>query len=399
MLNVVSVDYAAEFLKNNCKAVTDVEEVLLSDSIGRTIAIDIIGEEDIPSFSRSTMDGYAVKASDTFGASDSIPAMLEAAGEILMGDEAILPLEDCQCIRISTGGMLPENADSVVPVEVAQEENDGTVLIFKSVSPFENVTRKGDDVRCGTAVIKKGTVIKPTHIGVLAALGICKVSVSKKLTVGIISTGDELVEIEKKPLPGQIRDVNSFILDAMIKNFGCTPKLYGIVTDDYNALYSAVKTASEECDMVLVSGGSSAGARDMTAKIISELGEVFIHGLAMKPGKPTIIGQIRGKNVFGLPGHPAACFFVTEVLVKKHIKALLSSSVNESYSEFRISENIFSNNGREEYICVKIQDGVAIPLHAKSGIISLLSVADGYIKIDRDCEGLKKDEIVKVYHI
>lgn len=398
MLEVVPVNEAAEkikaaFAQNNKKS----ETVPLSEAVGRTAAQNIVSRENVPLFSRSVMDGYALKAKDTFGAGDSIPCMLNIAGEILMGQEASISIGNGQCVKISTGGMLPEGADAVIPVELTEEDIGDICLVYKAVSPFENVTAKGDDVAEDQVVIKKGTVLTSAHIGVLAAMGQEKVCVAKKPLIGIISTGDELTDITEKSAPGKIRDVNTYLLSALTEKYGGIAKKYGIIRDEYEALLSALKTASEECDSVLISGGSSAGTRDMTARAISELGEVFIHGLAMKPGKPTIIGKIGGKAVFGLPGHPAACYFVTEILVKQLLHLLLGAESKENYAICKISENISSNHGREEMLCVRTENGIAFPLRGKSGIISLLSQADGYIKIDRDCEGLQKNETVKVY--
>lgn len=397
MLNVVSVSDAVKLIKEKFNTLSEKEFTFITDACGRVTTEDIVSKEDVPSFSRSTMDGFAVKASDTFGAGDSIPAMLDIKGEVFMGEEAAVIIEDGECIRISTGGMLPEGADAVIPVEVTEEETGDICLAYKSVSPFENVTRKGDDVRKNQIIIKSGTVLTPSHTGVLAAMGYNKICVRKKPLIGIVSTGDELVEITEKADTGKIRDVNTYLLSSLMTKYGCEVKRYGIIRDEYKALLSAINKASTECDCVLVSGGSSAGARDMTAKIISELGEVFIHGLAMKPGKPTIIGKIGEKAVFGLPGHPAACYFVTEIIVKHLIKILIGTEIRENINSYKISENISSNNGREEYICIRTDSETAYPVLGKSGIISLLSQADGYIRIERDCEGLKKGEEVKVY--
>lgn len=397
MLNVVSVENALKIISDNFSESGICEAVELYNAYGRVVSSDIISRSDVPSFSRSTMDGYALKAEDTFGAGDSVPSVLEIKGEILMGQKAEKEIKNGECIKISTGGMLPPGADAVLPVEVTEEENGEICLCYKSVSPLENVTSKGDDVKNGQIVIGKGTELNFTHIGVLAAMGISTVSVKKRPLVGIISTGDELTAITAEEQTGKVRDVNSFLLSAMCEKYGAQVKRYGIVKDERALLLSAIKKASEECDAVLVSGGSSAGARDMTADIINELGTVFAHGIAMKPGKPTIIGKIGEKAVFGLPGHPAACCFVTEVLVKKYIDICLGRNKNIAVNKYILSENISSNHGREEYICVKTDGDTAFPVYAKSGVISLLSSCDGYIRIERDSEGLKKGEEVSVF--
>ena len=396
MLNVITVEEAIKILKDNFSESVQNETVLLDEAFGRIAAEDILSGEDVPSFSRSTMDGYALKAADTYGSGESMPAMLDIVGEILMGESADMTLESGKCIKISTGGMLPEGADAVIPVENTDEDN-GLCLVYKSVSPFENVTKKGDDIKVGECVIKKCTVLSPAHIGLLASVGKAEINVKKLPKVGIISTGNEIIEADEKLAAGKIREVNSHSLSAQCCSYGCEVKRYGTFKDEYEKIFSAVETAKNECDIVLISGGSSAGTKDMTVHVIEKIGTVFAHGLAMKPGKPTIIGQADGKAVFGLPGHPAACWFVTEIIVKQLVNILLGKEEKEITQKLKITENISSNHGREEFICVKTDGETAVPVYGKSGLMSILCEADGYIRIDRNCEGLKKDETVEVF--
>lgn len=399
MLNVVSLQKAIEIMNDCFPCGCFPGETVSVESIsGRTAAEDIFSAEDIPSFSRSVMDGYAVKAADTFGASASMPSMLDVDGEILMGQTADKKLESGKCVKISTGGMLPDGADAVIPVEYTDEEAGNICLLYKSVSPLENVNARGDDVKQGQLVIEKGKLLSFTDVGVLAAMGRQNVRVAGKPVVGILSTGDELTEIWETPLPGQVRDVNSALLSAVCEKFGCGVKRYGIIRDEREAVTQAVRKAAEECDFVILSGGSSAGEKDMTASVIGELGRVLVHGISMKPGKPTIIGEIGGKAVFGLPGHPAACFFVAETVVKPFIERITGASAEKSFYECELYENISSNHGREEFICVRTENGVAYPLYGKSGVISLLSKCGGYIRIERDCEGLCRGERVRVFN-
>ncbi len=397
MLKVVSTETADEIIENSFSsyAVTT-ERVGIEKLCGRILARDILSQENVPSFDRVTVDGYAVLSSDTFGCSESMPAQLEVLGEILMGDEAKQSITTGQCVKISTGGMLPEGADSAVMVENTEEAFDGSCLVYKAVSPFENVTKKGDDVKIGDRVLEKGTCLSSKHIGVLASLGVTEAECFKKIRVGIISSGDEVVSIENTPAPGQVRDVNSHILCALCLEAGCECIKYGIVTDNYEKLYTTVKKALSECDIILLSGGSSAGARDMTVKVIGELGRVLLHGIAMKPGKPTIVGEIEGKAVFGLPGHPAAAYFTALRFVVPLIKRLYGINDKVRTVIAVTDVNISSNHGREEFIPVKLTDGVAQPIFRKSGVISLLCEADGYIVVDRNKEGLKAGEAVEV---
>ncbi len=398
MLNVVSLKEAEKIIsENRLSFVAEPENVKLSECLGRILYEDIYSAENIPAFNRSTVDGFAVKATDTYGASESIPAQLTVKGEILMGEEAKISLCDGECIRISTGGMLPEGADAVVMVENTDCTFDDFCLCFKAVSPFENVTRKGDDLKEKSLILTKGTVLSAKHTGVLAALGIGTVKVAKKIRVGIVSTGDELVEIEEKLTVGKIRDINTHLLMSLITEMGCVAESYGIIGDSFQEIYSAVKKSAEENDIVLISGGSSAGVKDMTVKVISELGKVHFHGIALKPGKPTIYGTVDGKAVFGLPGNPAAAYYVTLLTVKPLIERLYEEKKKHRTVCAKISRNISSNHGREEVISVKLKDGKAEPLYAKSAFVGTLAESDGYIIIERDREGLKENEEVTVY--
>jgi len=398
VLKVISGEEAFEIINGRladmpCAA----EKVSLFLSVGRVLAEDIISRENIPAFDRSTVDGYAVKASDTYGCSESTPAQLGISGEILMGDTADTPLKESQCIKISTGGMLPEGADSVVMVEHTDCSFDSLCLVYKTVSPYENVIRKGDDIKEGDTVLGKGTVITSRETGILASLGINEVPVAVKPRIGIISTGDELVPTEGQAKSGKVRDINTHILSALMRENGCDCTEYGIVKDKYEDIYAAVVRAVSESDIVLISGGSSAGTRDMTARIISSLGEVYAHGIAIKPGKPTIIGRIDGKAVFGLPGHPAASYFVCLRFIVPLVQQLLGLRTEKKTVTAAVLQNISSNHGREEIVCVRLTKLGAQPVFAKSGVISLLSESDGYIIIDRNREGLRRGEKVEIH--
>ena len=398
MLKVVAVETALEIIKENFSDTPlSTETVSLINSLGRVLSEDIVSKENIPAFDRSTVDGYALKASDTYGSGESIPSQLDIVGEILMGEKAESEIKDGECIKISTGGMLPEGADSVVMVENTDNSFGDICLVYKSVSPFENVNRKGDDIKEDTLIFTKGRKITSKEIGVLAALGISEVNVFRQPKVGIISTGDEIVSVDTPLTFGKIRDINSHILSALMREKGCETTLYGIVKDEYDAILSKMQKAVSENDIVLISGGSSAGARDMTVDIISRLGEVYLHGIAMKPGKPTIVGKIDGKAVFGLPGHPTAGYFVTLRLVKPLIDMMFSRKDGTRKIKAKMLQNISSNHGREEILCVKLTDEGAKPLYGKSGVISLLAESDGYIIIDRNCEGLKAGDATEIY--
>ncbi len=399
MLSVITVDKALEILKNEFDYRLPDEELLTTDGQGRILSEDIFSAESIPPFDRSTVDGFALISSDTYGAGENMPAMLSIEGEILMGETPEKPITRGECMKISTGGMLPDGADGVIMVEHTLEDFQGICLCNKSISKGENITRKGDDVKIGDKVLEKGTVIGSASTGVLCALGITKIRCVRKAVVGIISTGDEIVDFSEKPASGQIRDINSVMLTSLMRENGCEVINYGIVKDKKDKLAKVFGRALTECDIVLLSGGSSKGERDMTAEIISERGGLLFHGLSLKPGKPTILGKCDNKAVFGLPGHPAAAYFVALRLVIPFLAQLSGTEYKAFKGKYILSTDIPSNHGREEMVAVKIKDNKIYPVFGKSGLVSLLSESDGYIIIDRNREGIFCGEEAEVYFI
>ena len=397
MLNVVNSNEALRIITDNIPIDPKTECIPLEDALGRICAEDIISPEDLPAFSRSTVDGYAVHADDTYGCSESIPAMLICDGEIMMGELPSRPLEKGHCMKIPTGGGLPEGADAVSMIEYTDDPGDEFRYVYKPVAVLENVNAKGADVRIGSAVLKKGGTISSKNIAVLAALGISKIIVTSGIKVGIISTGDELVEYSENPVGAQIRNINSVMLAAQVKEAGADPVVYPIIKDELPLLEDALNTALEECDMVLISGGSSVGEKDNTFKAMNALGEVLFHGISIKPGKPTLFSMCNGKPVFGLPGHPQAAFFIFRLFARPALFRMMGMDHMEECRELLLSANIPSNHGREEIMPVRIEGGQAIPLHSKSGMVSVLKEADGYIRVSRDAEGLMKGSSVKVF--
>jgi len=374
------------------------ESIALQDVCGRVLNHDIISGEDVPGFNRSTVDGYAVIASDTFGCNESIPAILNVTGEILMGESAVSVLSQGTCMIVSTGGEIPDEANAVVMFEHTEDYGKGMIGIQRSVAPGNNIIFKGDDVSMGDIALAAGTKLTPHDIGLLSALGITEADVRIKPVVGIISTGDELVPPTEIPGRGQVRDVNTPMLLAAVKNFGADAKDFGLIKDDEKAIKKAVMSAVVICDIVLISGGSSAGARDLTARVIASEGELLLHGIAMKPGKPTILGKINEKPVFGLPGHPVAAYLVTELFIRPLIEMLAGAKARQYSTTAKLSEAISSNHGREEYIAIRLEDGKAYPIRGKSGLIAGLAGIDGYMCVPRDCEGLSKGETVRVMY-
>lgn len=396
MLKVVSLSDAVNTVSAISKKILKTEYVALEDALLRTAGTDIVAEEYVPSFDRSTVDGFAVNSRDTFGCTESMPSMLKVAGTVKMGEPADVVLKPGECVKTATGGMLPEGADAVVMVEYTSVTTDGYCLCYSPVSPLENVTKTGDDTSPGDVLVKKGGLIDVRRTGVLAAAGVDKVPVLKRPLVSVISTGDELTAVSAPQAPGKVRNVNSHLLEALCRKLGCDVKSYGIIPDDTELITGAVSGAAAQSDVVFISGGSSAGEKDETCNIISSLGSVLAHGIAVKPGKPTVLGKVGGTPVIGLPGHPAAAYFIADTLLRAMLPVMGVYVPPVKTATYPSSCNISSNHGREEFVCVGTGSGEAVPHFAKSGIISMLSKSDGYIVIPRNSEGVKKGEPVEV---
>jgi molybdopterin molybdotransferase len=390
---------ALRILLDQLVAKTDAEplrvRIKTRDALDRILAEDLCSPSDLPSFRRSTMDGFAVRAADTYGATEGLPAYLEVVGEVLMGRPANIELQRGQAAQIATGGMLPDTADAVIMVEQTQAVGPHTIEALRPVAPGENVIQVGEDVRIGNAVLQRGRALRPQDIGGLLALGITDVRVRRKLEVAILSGGDEIVDPEQVPGPGQIRDINSYSLSALVERAGHAPRLCGVVPDEYRALESAACNALEGNDVLILSAGSSVSTRDMTAQVISALGEpgVLVHGVSLKPGKPTILAVCDGKPVFGLPGNPVSCMVTYDLFVAPTLAFLSGAAAPRPRSvAARLTRNIASATGREDYIQVRLEqrDGGfdAVPVFGKSNLIYTLIRADGMLKIPLDVGGL-----------
>ena len=400
MLSVKTPEEVLALIESEFAPLAAVETVSLSAAMGRVLAEDIATTEYVPDFDRSTVDGYAVRARDTFGCTDAIPAILPLQGEVLMGQGAEFSLQKECCVAVPTGGAVPEGADSVVMIEYTEDYGDDTIGITKSVAPGQNMIFRGDDVYPGKVILQKGRVLSSQDIGALAAIGRVQVPVLKKLTVGVISTGDELVPPEVKPGPGQVRDVNSPMLEAMLTAFGANVINYGIVIDEEALLREKVTQAVAECDAVLLSGGSSVGVKDAACRIIESMGILLLHGIAIKPGKPTILGKAGAKPLVGLPGHPVAAYFITKLFVLPLLGRLMDRKQETYTTTAKLTENISANHGRAQYHCCRLErkdgDLYAHPIRGKSGLITTLAGADGYFCITRDCEGLPQNAEIQV---
>ena len=379
------------------------ESVHILASVGRVLSEDVHASYDVPNFNRSTVDGYAVKSKDTFGCSDSLPSLLDYKGAVQMGEMVHTTVDTSQAIYVPTGGMIPKGADAAVMIEYTDKLDEKTIAINKAVRPGENITYKGDDIKEGNVVFKKGRRITAHDIGVLAALSISSVNVFVKPRVTIISTGDEIVDITNDEEPCRVKDINGYVLYALLEKSCCQVVGKLIVNDDFDKLKATIQESIKLSDIVLLSGGSSVGAKDYTYDIINSLNGrgVFINGLAIKPGKPTIVGEAEGKAVFGLPGHPVSAITVYKILVEHLICEMLSMKEDKLCIDARLETNLHSSPGKETYQLVDIIEResikIAVPIYGASGLITTLSRAKGYIIIPENIEGIYKDDKVKVY--
>lgn len=383
------------------------EEIPTENALERVTAEAVVSGEALPAFARSTVDGYAVRAADTFGASDTLPAYLSVAGEVPMGGSPSFSLRPAQVGLIHTGGMLPEGADAVVMVEMTQPARPGEIEILKSVAVGENILQAGEDVAPGEEVLPAGILLGPAEIGGLMALGRIQVKVVVKPRIAIISSGDEVITPDRSPRPGQVRDINSFALAALVQRQGGVPVRYGILPDQREAMTAGVRRAWEECDAVIITAGSSASTRDLTAEVIGSIGDpgVLVHGVNVKPGKPTILGVCGGKAVIGLPGNPVSALVIAGLFVTPLVRHLLGCSPEQVHPQVsaRLTVNLASQAGREDWVPVRLRQTEmgfeAVPIFYKSNLIFTLARADGLVHIPADANGLAAGEMVEVEFI
>lgn len=382
------------------------EVVDLDFALNRTLAQDVYSSEDIPAFHRSTMDGFAVRAKDTFGASESSPALLELMGEIPMASIPSVSLKKGATFRIWTGGALPDGADAVVMLEKVEILDDCHIEALQAVAPFENVVRRGEDIKDGQQLFFKGQRLRPADLGALAAIGATEAPVYIKPKVALISSGDEIVSESENPGPGQMRDVNRICLASMIRQAHSTPFWIGIVPDKLDAVESAIDTGLKEAHMVIISGGSSMGSRDLVMDAIGayEDSNALVHGVSISPGKPFILAKVNEKPIVGLPGHPVSAMVCFESFVVPLLRRLEGEKSPQPYIRpsvnATLTRNIPSKEGRLDFVRVRL-DSVngaytATPILGKSGMITTMSQAHGYVKIPEDCEGLYKNQLTQV---
>lgn len=386
--------------------VLESETVDLDESFCRVLSKAVRADHDLPEFNRSTMDGFAVRSIDTFGATESSPALFKMVGEIAMGRDHDYRLKRGETVRIWTGGALPSNADAVVMLEHVEEIDSDSVEILKAVAPFDNIARKGEDFRSGEMLLDPGRRLRPADVGILAAIGKTGVSVTKRPVVGIISSGDEIVSADQVPPPGCVRDINRHTVTAAVRDAYATPVWLGLTPDSLKSVKKLLADGLAKSDMVIISGGSSMGSRDFVIDAIKSHidSEIMIHGVSVSPGKPFIMARVGTKPVIGLPGHPVSAMVCFEQFVVPIIRRLEGESSLLPFMKPKVeailSRNISSKEGRMDFIRVKLHrsDGnwLATPTLGKSGMVSSMARSHGYVRIPLDCEGLYKGDKVNV---
>ncbi len=401
---VVSPLEALRTLDQYLTPLTDIEEVNITGALGRITAETMRAPADLPSFRRSTMDGYAVYSADTHGASEGLPAYLRVTGEMPMGRMFPLVLHRGEAVVVHTGSPLPEGADAVVMVENTQQVNVSTIEVMRPVARGENLLDIGDDIKSGDLLFSSGHLLRPQDIGGLAALGITAIKVFRQPRVSIISTGDEIIPPEKEPSPGEVRDINSYTISALVRQAGGVPVYRSIVPDNLDRLQQAAFDGLEQADLLVISAGSSVSVRDMTAAAITSLGKpgILVYGVAVRPGKPTILAAAGKKPVFGLPGNPVSTVVTFDLFVRPAIYKVggCRQPPERPLTTARLTHNIPSIAGREDYVPVKLEyrDGewLATPVFGESNLITTLIRADGLAVVPLDINGLYAGETARV---
>jgi molybdopterin molybdotransferase len=402
--NIVTPAEALNILAKNIQPHGAIEVVDVREAGSRALAAAIYAETNLPTFPRSTMDGYAIRAMDAFGATEGLPAYFRVIGEMPMGRSSPISPQMGEAVKIHTGGMLPTGADAVVMVENTQQVDAATIEVVKPVAPGENALRIGDDIHSGQLLFPAGHWLRPQDIGGLAALGITRLKVFRPTRVAIISTGDEIIPPENEPSPGQVRDINSYTIAALTQQYGGTALPLGIIADNLNQLKQAALAGIAQADILVISAGSSVSTRDMTVEAIASLGQpgILVHGVALRPGKPTIIAMAGSKPVFGLPGNPVSTAVTFDLFVRPAIYRVggCGQPPEKPTATARLTRNIPSTTGREDYVPVKLewQNGqlTASPIFGESNLITTLIRADGMAVVPLDVHGLSEGELVQV---
>ncbi len=391
---LITVEESLEIILKNVAPFEEAELVELASAPGRVLAKDIVSTADVPPFRRAGMDGFAVVAKDVFQASQQNPIKLQIIEEVYAGQMPQKVVEKGNCIRVATGAPMPDGADAVVMIENT-EETEKSVKIFKPQYPGGDTSDAGSDIKAGQTALEKGVVLDPAKVGVLAALGITKVEVLRKPVVGIAPTGNEVVPPGKNLQPGRLYDVNTLSLSAVVTLNGAEPRTREIVDDTMDGLRDALKKMMD-CDIIVFSGGSSVGERDLLIDLLAEQGEVLFHGVLVKPGKPTLFGLVGKKPFFGMPGYPTSCLSNAYLFIIPTLRKMLGLASNVRKEKALMGERYSSNLGRHQIVTVKLEDGIAHPVFKVSGAITSMAAADGFIEIPTDQELVDKGDEVEV---
>ena len=391
----IPLEEARQLIADACTPIDRTERVRIVDANGRAAAAEVVSTRDVPPFSRAGMDGYAVRAEDTFGASRYEPKTLQVIEKVYTGQVPSRTIEAGTAVEIATGAPMPAGADAVVMVEETEKAGD-TVRVLTPVYPRQNVGRQGADIVVGQTVIARGDVLNPSRIGALAALGVSEVDVFAKPTVAILSTGNEIADPGVELKPGQIYDINKFTLSTIIAEHGGVPMPFATAQDTIEALERAIDAVAS-CDVLVFSGGSSVGERDLILDVIGRKGDIVFHGIAVKPGKPTVFGTIKGTPMFGMPGYPTSCLSNAYMLLVPALRAMARLKPRHLATvALPLGQRIVSTTGRHQFYTVRIVDGQAMPAFKASGDITSMSQADGYIEIPAQTDIVEKGEVVEV---
>jgi molybdenum cofactor synthesis domain-containing protein len=394
--DTIPLEEAREIIDAAMPRITRVERVALLDANTRVLAQDVTSDRDVPPFSRAAMDGYAVVAENTFGASRFDPKTLRVIDKVYTGQMPGKRVNSGESVEIATGAPMPDGADAVVMVEETERGTSGDVHILTPVYPRQNVGKQGADIVSGQTVLRAGDVLNPSRIGALAALGILDVAVYAKPRLAILSTGNEIADPGEPLLPGQIYDINRFTLSSIIAEHGGVPVAHRTAQDTLDDLQRAIDACLED-DVLVFSGGSSVGERDLILDVIGRRGEILFHGIAVKPGKPTVFGVISGKPVFGMPGYPSSCLSNAYMLLVPALRRLARLPPHHAQSmQLPLAQRIVSTTGRHQFYTVRIVDGQATPAFKASGDITSMAHADGYIEIPAQTDIVEKGQLVEV---
>lgn len=401
---VKTVEETFSLIDRMIAKIGETENRPIADALHYVLAKPVMAKEDVPGFDRSTVDGYAVNAKDTFGTSETMPGFLTVVGEVKMGEQAVKPVGRGEAIYVPTGGMIPPGSDSVIMIEHCEDLN-GLLNTYKQIAPGENIIRAGEDIKADAVVLDTGVKLRPQELGALASLGITEVEVFRRLKVAYLSSGDEIVPYQTEKLEvGQIRDINYLTISGLAKEWDMDVIYGGIVPDDFAVFSKRARELYEQSDCLILSGGSSVGAKDYTTEVIQSLGDpgVFVHGISIKPGKPTILSVANGKPVIGLPGHPASAMIIFRLFGERILRILQGEKIDRKPDRIfaRITKNIASAPGRSDYIRVRLFENEgewwAEPIIGKSGLITTLVKSDGIVEIGSEKEGISQGDYVPV---